>query len=215
MNRTFLLVGSAIVLGMAVLAGALMYFTGRSQSSTGERRQAGLVQLYSPTQGNPQAKVHIVEFLDPACETCASFYPYVKQIMAANPDRVRLTVRLVPFHNGSDYVVKVLDAARKQGKFWQALEALLASQSYWAPNHAVRAENVWPPLEALGLNMDQMKADMNSPEATQRMEQEIQDAKTLKVTQTPEYFVNGRPLPSFGLEELQALVKEEVQAAYR
>jgi len=56
---------------------------------------------------------------------------------------------------------------------------------------------------------------MNSPEATQRMEQEIQDAKTLKVTQTPEYFVNGRPLPSFGLEELQALVKEEVQAAYR
>ena len=217
MNRTLLLVGSAIVLGMAVLAGTLMYFTGTSQPSTpaGERRQAGLVQLYSPTQGNPAAKVHIVEFLDPACDTCASFYPYVKQIMAANPDRVRLTVRLVPFHKGSDYAVRALDAARKQGKFWQALEALLASQPYWAPNHTVRAENIWPPLEALGLNMDQMKSDMNSPDAAQRMEQELQDARTLKVTQTPEYFVNGRPLPSFGLEELQTLVREEVQAAYR
>lgn len=214
MNRTFLLVGSAIALGMAVLAGSLLYFTGKSQSSAVERRQAGLVQMYSPTQGNPLAKVHIVEFLDPACETCASFYPYVKQILAANPDKVRLTVRLVPFHKGSDYVVKVLDAARKQGKFWQALEALLASQSSWAPNHTVRAENVWPPLEALGLNVDQMKGDINSAEAAQRMEQEIQDARTLKVTQTPEYFVNGRPLPSFGLEELQTLVKHELKASY-
>jgi protein-disulfide isomerase len=217
MNRTLLLVGSAVLLGMAVLAGTLLYFTGKSPQSVqaGERRQAGLVQFYSPTQGNPQARVHIVEFLDPACETCASFYPYVKQIMAANPDRVRLTVRLVPFHKGSDYVVKVLDAARKQGKFWPALEALLANQSYWTRNHTVQEEYVWKPLEALGLNMEQMKVDMNSPDATRRMEQEIQDARTLKVTQTPEYFVNGRPLPSFGLEELQALVREEVQIAYR
>jgi hypothetical protein len=35
------------------------------------------------------------------------------------------------------------------------------------------------------------------------------------VTQTPEYFVNGRPLPTWGLEQLQALVKEEVKANYK
>ena len=217
MNRKILFVGSAVVLGMAIFVGTLMYASGKTQQSAQaiERKQAGLVQFYSPTLGNPEAKVHIVEFLDPACETCASFYPYVKQIMAANPDKVRLTLRLVPFHNGSDYVVKVLDAARKQGKFWQALEALLANQAYWVRNHTVQPEHVWKPLEGLGLNMDQLKADMNAPEVAQRIEQELNDAKTLKVTQTPEYFVNGRPLPSFGLEQLQMLVKEEVQTAYR
>ena len=132
MNRTNLFVGSAVVLGMAAFAGTLLYMTSKPQQSTQavESKQVGLVQFYSPTVGNPEAKVHIVEFLDPACETCASFYPEVKRILAANPDKVRLTVRLVPFHNGSDYVVKVLDAARKQGKFWQALEALLANQAY-------------------------------------------------------------------------------------
>jgi protein-disulfide isomerase len=215
MNRTFLLVGSAVAIGMAILAGALVYFTGASQSATGERKQAGLVQPYSPTKGNAAAKVHIVEFLDPACETCASFYPYVKEIMAANPDRVRLTVRLVPFHKGSDYVVKALDAARKQGKFWETLEALLASQPYWVRNHTVQKENIWKPLEGIGLNMEQLGSDMNTPEVDQRIEQEIQDARTLKVTQTPEYFVNGRPLPNFGLEELQTLVREELRSAYR
>lgn len=217
MNRTHLFVGAAVALGIAVFVGALLYLIQRSQPSapTVERRQVGLVQFYSPTVGNPEAKVHIVEFLDPACETCASFYPEVKRILAANPDKVRLTVRLVPFHNGSDYVVKILDAARKQGKFWQALEALLANQAYWTRNHTVQAEYVWRPLEGLGLNIEQLKADMNAPDAAQRAEQELKDAKTLKVTQTPEFFVNGRPLPSFGLEQLQALVREEVQTAYR
>jgi hypothetical protein len=32
---------------------------------------------------------------------------------------------------------------------------------------------------------------------------------------TPEYFVNGRPLPDFGLAQLQALVRDAVQSAYR
>jgi protein-disulfide isomerase len=217
MNRKTLVAVVAVVLGAAILVGALVYMNGKAPPTTqvADRNRAGLVQIYSPTLGNPEAKVHIVEFLDPACETCASFYPYVKQIMAANPDRVRLTLRLVPFHRGSDYVIKVLEAARKQGKFWQALEALLSSQSYWAPNHTVQPEYVWTPLENLGLNVEQLKADMNSPEIVRRIEQELSDAKTLKVTQTPEYFVNGRPLPSFGLEQLQALVWEELQAAYR
>ncbi len=216
MSRRILLFGAAAVLGVAILAGALIYVNGNTQTSQpADRNRAGLVQIYSPTLGNPEAKVHIVEFLDPACETCASFYPYVKQILAANPDRVRLTLRLVPFHRGSDYVLKVLDAARKQGKFWQALEALLANQSYWASNHTVQPDYVWAPLEGLGLNIEQLKVDMNAPEVAQRIEQELKDAKTLKVTQTPEYFVNGRPLPSFGLEQLQALVREELQAAYR
>ena len=217
MNRKTLVAVVAVVLGAAILVGALAYMNGnaRQAAQAADPNRAGLIQMYSPTQGNPAAKVHIVEFLDPACETCASFYPYVKQIMASNPDRVRLTLRLVPFHRGSDYVIKVLEAARKQGKFWQALEALLSNQSYWAPNHTVQPEYVWTPLEGLGLNVEQMKADMNSPEIARRIEQELADAKTLKVTQTPEYFVNGRPLPSFGLEQLQTLVRDEVQAAYR
>ena len=217
MNRKILLVGLAVVVGMAVAVGALIYVSGKSQPSTQavERTRGSLVQFYSPTIGNPEAKVHIVEFIDPACETCATFYPYVKQIMAANPDKVRLTLRLVPFHKGSDYVVKLLEAARKQGKFWPALEALLANQSQWVRNHTVLPEFAWKPLEGLGLNLDQMKVDMASPEIAQRIEQELNDAKALKVTQTPEYFVNGRPLPSFGLEQLQSLVRDELRAAYR
>jgi protein-disulfide isomerase len=59
-----------------------------------------------------------------------------------------------------------------------------------------------------------IKNDMNAPAVSRRMEQDMGDARILGVTQTPEFFVNGRPMPSFGLEELQNLVKEELQRAY-
>ncbi len=39
--------------------------------------------------------MHIVEFLDPACGTCALFFPMVKQWMTEAPDKLRLSVRLV------------------------------------------------------------------------------------------------------------------------
>jgi hypothetical protein len=55
---------------------------------------------------------------------------------------------------------------------------------------------------------------MAAPEVTQRMEQDLADARTLVVTQTPEYFVNGRQMASFGIEQLQQLVHDELRRAY-
>jgi protein-disulfide isomerase len=216
MNRKTLFIGSAVLLLAVFVVGALVYKSeqaGQSKSAA-ELNRESLVRFHSPTLGNREAKVHIVEFLDPACETCRAFYPYVKQIMAANPDKIRLTVRHVPFHKGSDYVVKLLEAAKKQGKYWQALEALLGAQDFWAVNHTAHPDRAFKVIEGLGLNLEQLRADIDTPDIAQRIEQDVADAKALKVTKTPEFFVNGRPLPSFGLEQLQNLVKEELAAAY-
>ena len=40
------------------------------------------------------------------------------------------------------------------------------------------------------------------------------DAEALNVTQTPEYFVNGRQMASFGRKQLQDLVRDALQGAY-
>ena len=114
-----------------------------------------------------------------------------------------------PFHQGSDEVVKALEASRKQGKYWQALESLLASQPSWVQHHQARAELIWPSLVRAGLGIERLKSDMQSPDIARAIAQDVADARTLNVTNTPEYFVNGRPLPSFGFEQLRTLVDEE------
>ena len=55
---------------------------------------------------------------------------------------------------------------------------------------------------------------MNRPEIAKIIQQDMQDGQTLNVRATPEFFVNGRPLPSFGIAQLNQLVKEAVAKAY-
>lgn len=212
MKQKTLFIIAAVALLAVFLAGALIYKSGGRSGQLAESKRIHLTRMHSPTLGPAQAKVHIVEFLDPACETCRVFYPLVKEMMAAHPGQIHLTLRYAPFHNGSDAVVAVLEAARKQGKFWQALEALLAAQTDWAPHHTPQLALVWPHMEGLGLNMEQLRVDMMAPEIAQVITQDLADAQALNVTQTPEFFVNGAPLPTFGYEPLKALVDAALAA---
>lgn len=216
MKKQTLFIVSGIVLLLAFLAGTLFYKS-EKQSETMqvlEQNQANLVRMHSPTLGKADARVHIVEFFDPACETCRDFYPFVKQLMAAHPDQVRLSVRHSPFHEGSDTVVKILEAARRQGKYWETLEALYATQHEWVEHHRVQADRVWDALAPVGLDLDRVRQDMNAPDIAALIAQDLEDAKVLGVTMTPEFFVNGRPLPSFGADQLKGLVEEAVATNY-
>jgi protein-disulfide isomerase len=204
---------AALIAVLALLAiGGWWYFSNpQSQGQpTATVDRTALIRAHSPTEGRADAPVVIVEFFDPACGTCRDFYPKVKQLMADNPSRIRLVMRYTPFHKGSDKVVAVLEAARRQGKFWQALEALFKGQDDWASNHTAKIELTWKYLNGIGLNMEQLAFDMTAPDLQQAVAQDLNDANTLGVSQTPEYFVNGRPLPSFGFEQLRQLVAEEL-----
>ena len=205
---------AGMLAALALVAVIVMLPSGKvapqSSQAEADARVAALASAHSPSIGEPDAKVHIVEFLDPACETCALFYPTIKEWLAQSNGQLRLSVRHLAFHNGADYAVRVLEASRKQDKYWETLEALLASQGQWTQNHAVLPDRVLPAIAGVGLDMDRLLADMNSVEIMRRMEQDQADAIFLKVAKTPEYFVNGRPLPSFGMQHLLDLVREEL-----
>jgi len=184
-------------------------------SAQGTAPAENLVRFSSPSMGPADAKVHIVEFFDPACETCAQFYPIVKSILAEHKGKVRLSVRHLAFHRNSDFVVRALEASRKQGKYWETLGGLFAAQPTWVVNHVVQPSQALAVLGKLGLDMPRLQTDMAAPAIGQLIAQDLADAKALKVTQTPEYFVNGKRLDQFGEEQLRKLVADQVKAAYR
>jgi protein-disulfide isomerase len=59
-----------------------------------------------------------------------------------------------------------------------------------------------------------LQRDMNAPEIARLIAQDLEDARSLNVSKTPEFFVNGKPLPSFGFEQLKALVDDALASAY-
>lgn len=212
-----LFISAAVILLLAFVGGALYYGTQKTEQAgqLAYENKSALVREHSPVLGHADARVEIVEFLDPACGTCRDFYPFVKEMLAAHPDRIRVVLRYAPFHQNSGYVVALLEAAGKQGKYWETLEALLAAQDDWVVQHAVQPERVWRHVEGLGLNLTQLRTDMNAPEIARLIAQDLEDARTLNVTKTPEFFVNGKPLTSFGYEPLETLVNEALASEYR
>jgi len=209
-----LYVAAGIVV-LAIIAGLVWLVASPKTVARFEPELAALQRPHAASVGNPGAPVHIVEFLDPACETCAQFFPFVKGMMKEHPGDIRLSVRLVPFHRNSDVAAKALEAAKLQGKFWDVLERLFATQGSWVIGHQVDPEKMWPFLRSLDLDMAKLQADMASPTVLQNLATDMQDARTLKVTATPEYFVNGRGLPEFGLDQLRELVSDEVKRSHR
>lgn len=169
------------------------------------------IRDYSPTMGPDDAQIYLVEFLDPECESCRMFYPYVKKLMKEYPGKIKLIVRYMPFHKNSRLIIKALEAARKQGKYWQSLETLFYYQPNWASHHDPKPELIWTYLPEAGVNVEQAKKDMNDPKFLEIIEQDFADGRTLGVRATPSFFVNGKPLKKFGYTYLKELIESELK----
>lgn len=215
MNRKWLIGATVAAVVVAFVGGALV-FKDRSAQQVKQAAQSNneaLVRAHAPVFGNPAAKVTIVEFLDPSCEACRAFYPVVKRIVNASFGQARLVVRYAPLHQGSDKAVQILEAARLQGKYWEALERTLAEQPRWAAHHNPQPALIWDLIADLGLDMAKARADADSPAIAQALRQDIADMQALKVERTPSFFVNGTPLREFGEAPLKALVDQEIARA--
>jgi len=211
---TFVL--ASLVLIAAFMFGSKYYHTKQTEKLRfmAQENFSLFVRDYSQTLGSDDAKVYLIEFMDPACETCAAFYPFVKQIMAANPGKIKLVLRYAPFHDGAEYFVKILEAAKKQEKYWETLEVMYKSQPYWASHHNPQPEKIWQFLPMAGLDIERIKQDMTDPAFAQMIEQDLADAKALNVQKTPGFLVNGKPLQTFGHQQLQELIYSELNAQY-
>ena len=218
MKKSTLVLASAVVLASVFGAGAYYYKAQQAEEIGNLAANAGsvFVRAASPSLGAESAKVQLVEFFDPACEACRMMYPFVKSLLRAHDGKLRLTLRYAPFHEGSDYVVKVLEATRLQGQevYWKSLEAILASQPAWANHGRPNPQMVWDFLEGTGLDIPKAKQDLNNPGIAALMKQDAKDLATLKINKTPSFFINGKLLTEFGQNQLRAQVEKEIRATY-
>ncbi len=177
-----------------------------------------LIRPDSPSLGPADAKVTIVEFLDPECEACAAFGPTVKKIMSENEGKMRLVVRYMPFHPNSMRAAHLLEAAGEEGKFWQTLELIFRKQGEWGEVHGAPPTAVKPDVgkifegyaKELGLNVEKYIAAGRDNKYVAKIERDRKDGQTLGVRRTPTFFVNGRELARFSEADLRALIAEEM-----
>lgn len=203
---------SVTALTLVVFAVAIFSWTQQQANSTSTTSYDNslLERPYSPSFGPENAKVTIVEFFDPACEACRAFYPFVKKVMNENPENIRLVLRYTAFHEGSDEVIRILEAARLQGIFKPVLETILARQPSWAAHGNPDLSIAWAAARDAGLDVKKAKKDIQEVEITNVLKQDTADVQALGIQKTPTFFVNGKALQTFGAQQLYDLIQIEL-----
>jgi protein-disulfide isomerase len=153
----------------------------------------------SPTRGNAEARLAIVEFSDFQCPFCRRVGPTLEQIESEYGDQVRIVFKHMPLgmHDKAPAAHAAAEAAHQQGKFWEMHDLIFSDQAAMSPEKYVEY------AQQLNLDVARFQRDVASAEVKSRVEADTQEAARLGVTGTPAFFVNGRflsgaqPFPAF------------------
>jgi protein-disulfide isomerase len=141
---------------------------------------------YQATLGNPKGTATLVEFFDYNCHYCKGALPDVTKLMKDDPN-LKLVLKDYPVLGpGSVEAAKVASAARNQlpgDKFWAFHAKLLGTHGPVGKTEALAV------ARELGLDMDKLAKDMDSPEVKTGLGEVMQLADALQINGTPTFVV--------------------------
>ncbi len=160
----------------------------------------------APFKGPADAPVTLALFTDFECPYCKQIIPVLEEVLAKNPQTVKLAFKNMPlkFHKMAEPAAKAALAAHEQGKFWPLHDRLFAESK-------LSDDAIKKIASAIGLDMARFEKDMASPSIQAKLQKDLIDAQSAGVTGTPTVFVNGRAPKQRTVEGFQAIIDDELQ----
>ncbi|PTX55541.1 protein-disulfide isomerase [Litoreibacter ponti] len=157
----------------------------------------------APVMGNPEGDVTIVEFFDYNCGYCRRVFGDVKKLVEGD-DNVRIVMREWPIlGEESVFAARASLASRKQGKYEEFHVALMENQG--RANEAT----VMRIAKDLGMDTDQLRADMDAPEVVAHLQISQQLTQALGFNGTPAFVFGDELVPgAIQIEQMEALVAD-------
>jgi protein-disulfide isomerase len=156
--------------------------------------------------GPTGAKNSVVEFYDYDCPYCRASLPEVRRFYEAHKNDTRFSFIELPLDiHGPDAMLaaRASVAARNQPDKYVAFHFAMMSNT-----DPVDANAIFAIAQKSGLDMDRLRADMNSPEVAEVIKRSHELAAKVRIDGTPTFVVNGQMHPGMVQDgELEQLVK--------
>jgi protein-disulfide isomerase len=162
------------------------------------------------SKGAVVSKITLEEFGDFECPACGKLYPMLKKIESEYGNRIQIVFREFPLpqHKYAVRASRAAEAAGLQGKFWEMHDLLYENRNSWST-----AADVRPIFDdyarRLRLNVEKFNSDQNSKVVGERLTQDFQRGRSLRIKATPTLYLNGNEVPYTAVakpEELRALL---------
>ena len=148
----------------------------------------------APVLGNPAGDVTLVEFFDYRCPYCRQVEPWLQTLIKEDPG-VRLVQKEFPILGpASVYAARVALAAWKQGKHTEFHDALMRKEGKMDEGD-IHEDLILQVAQSVGLNIDRMREDMNSPDVEAEIQGSVRMARTLGLTGTPAFIIGTELVP--------------------
>jgi protein-disulfide isomerase len=138
----------------------------------------------------------------------------VKQVLAQNPDQVRLVYRHFPLLNIHPHALiaaQASEVAAEENKFWEMHDKLFETQTEWA--ELTSQDEVLAKFESyaeeLGIDKVRFRERIHSDEVKQAVSKDLSLAERLNVDSTPTFYVNGYKVPA--PQQLPSVVEKYIQ----
>ncbi len=161
----------------------------------------------APVLGNPEGDVTVVEFFDYNCPYCRRVKPEVEALLAADPN-VRLVYREWPIlGEGSVFAARAALAAREQGLYDEFHWAMMGMNGRAEEGAVLRV------AEEVGLDVAQLRRDMEAPEVEEHIQTSMRLTQALGLNGTPSFVIGDALVPGVvDVEQLQTLVSDARRA---
>jgi protein-disulfide isomerase len=176
-----------------------------------EEMDSLLIRDHSYISGNKNANITIVEFFDPMCAACVKISPVVAKLPEKYHGQIKVVYRALAYHKDSDIVLSLLEAAKNQGKFEEAMAAFNMYYKSWYANSQLNSFIVWGILEQVGVDIKVARTflDENQIAIDKQLEQNLEDSMKLGVSETPTFFINKKKIVSSNLtKEIESLLAQ-------
>jgi uncharacterized membrane protein/2-hydroxychromene-2-carboxylate isomerase len=158
----------------------------------------GMTQDGHPWIGAKNPVLEIVEFSDYQCFQCKKIHFFLRRIIQAHPEEIRLVHRHFPmdhtinpvlkqpFHIGAGKLAIISLFAAKIDKFWVMNDLLfdVARQK--------EAVNILDLAQKTGIADDEIKQALRDPQLWQKLRLDIQAGLSYNMTGTPGFVINGK-----------------------
>lgn len=165
--------------------------------------------LNSPVKGPDNAPVTLTVFSDFQCPYCSRLVAFVDEVLAKNPDKVRVVFKQFPLrmHNMAQPAALASLAAREQGKFWPMHDLLFANFNQ------LSEEKIRALAKEAGLDIARFDKDRNTQKLLDEVLRDQALGQQAGVQGTPTIFLNGKLLRERSAAGLQALIDREAARA--
>lgn len=209
-----------VLLSLTILLG-ISFFVGKGNNKPVEtdnstNKELLLVRPDDRIKGNTEAKVTLIEYLDFECEACGAYYPLVKQLSEEFNTDLRVVARYFPLpgHKNGLPAALAVEAAGRQGKFWEMHDLLFEKQREWGEKQTTDSKIFEQYAEQIGLDLSTFRQDVNSQSVKDRVQRDVDSGIKLGNTGTPSFYLNNEKIQNpRSYEDFKTLIQAEILKA--